>query len=281
METQNSENINGRFALFFGSRQDRRIQCCSICRTPGHNMTTCNIASRMREFELDCSIKCQTIEILEFKDWLRETYTDENILRYYAVAKCGIQTQDYIGAIASYIYERYIYQYDSDNNSIPDLIDVDDEYNSLEDAMISVLTEMRNTPQEMRNTSQEMMQLSEEHMIAVLNNDILSERYFEGLIQNLRKDRRLIKIYNIENVLEEEEKNEKNEKKEKEETIECSICFDEYNRQECVTFGCNHEFCKDCTKKALSVKSTCAYCRAPVTKMISRTQEIHKELEEL
>lgn len=250
METLNSENRNNRAVFFLRSRQFR-MHCCSICRIPGHNRRTCDIASRIREFELNCEIKCQTMEIVEFNDWLKETYTNENnILWYYAIAKCSIQTpiniQECIDTIVNHIYRRvYLYQYERE-------VDDDENIISLLDAMTNVLYE--------------------EVMIASLSNNIYSENNVESLMQNLCNDRRLIKIYNIENVLEEEEKKEQ---------IECSICFDEYNRQECVTFGCNHEFCKDCTKKALSEKSTCAYCRAPVTKMISRTHEIHKELEQL
>ena len=92
-------------------------------------------------------------------------------------------------------------------------------------------------------------------------------------MQNVFNQTKLIRIYNIENVLQEEE--------EKEEEIECSICFDNHNKQDCVTFGCKHDFCKDCAKNALRVKPLCAYCRTQVTKMISRTQEIHGELEDL
>ena len=275
METQNSENRNNRYVLFFRSRQYRRTNCCSICRSQGHNMRTCNFASRMREFELECSIKCQTMEISEFKVWLIETYTDIHLLRVYAVSKCGIQISDniqvYIDAITSYIYETYIYQYTS--NMGP----VDEDYISLEEAMINVLYEMRYMPRE-------TMQINLRDMEAALINDVLSGEYFETLLQNIRlinygqliqaayQESSLILRYGIENLLQETENEEK---------TECSICFEEYKREDCVMFGCKHEFCKDCTKKSLITKSSCAYCRTPVTKMISRTQEIHKELEEL
>jgi hypothetical protein len=260
----------------------RRIACCSICRRTGHNMRTCHILNReirMREFELECSIKCQNMEIYEFNDWIRETYNaNVELLRDYAAAKCSIQSSDntqvYIDAITSYIYETYVYQYTSN------MVSGDDEYVSLEEAMIGVLSEM--------NRPIETTQLSSQDMEASLTNDIISGEYFETLLQNIQlrrygqliqsayQETSLISRYGIENLLEEKE-----EKKEKEYKIECSICFDEYNTENCVKFGCKHEFCKDCAKNLLLAKPYCAYCRSPVTKMISRKQEIHKELEEL
>ena len=54
----------------------------------------------------------------------------------------------------------------------------------------------------------------------------------------------------------------------------CFICFENYKQSEFIKLGCNHEFCKDCTKKALRSdkrpKPCCAYCRTEVTKLISK-----------
>jgi len=269
MENENAQyrNRSNRILLLYRSRPFTRIQHCSTCGLPGHNSRTCD-SERMRNVELECSVKCQTIEQSEFEGWLSNTYDDE-LLKAYAVTKGIIPLYTHsnlatcIHAIGTYIYNTYRFQSDY---SIPDVIHTSDLF----------VTEMVNI---MSFRASEPSELSSE---AALYNQIRSGEYFQALFRfgqmmqnNAFQESSLIKRYKIENIMEEltDEK--------KEEIIECCICYDEYNRQDFVQFGCNHEYCKDCIKKALRAKPLCPCCRGSVKKIISRRQEIYKEFEEL
>jgi hypothetical protein len=261
MENTSAENRNNLIMNNF-----RRS--CSICRGYGHNSRTCN-AVRLREFELECATECLSLEQVDFERWLCNRY-DPNLLKSYALSKCRISNSEQslttcIHEIGKYIYSKYKFQYVGENSD-----------SGFIDDMEQVIVNRRD---------ENIQPLSEENMMAALTNDIYSSIYFQILIRTIQlqnyghmmqttfQESSLIHKYNIENVLEKSESEP--------ECIECGICYDEYNRQYCVTFECKHEFCKGCTMKSLRAKPLCPYCRAPVTKLICRTQEIHEELEEL
>jgi hypothetical protein len=262
MENANVENRNNPIIM----NNSRRS--CSVCRGHGHNSRTCN-ANRLREFELECAIKCMTLEQIDFERWLYNTY-DDTLLKSYVLSKCIITNleQDLrtcIHEIGKYIYRKYKFQYVDEYSEL-------DFINDMEQIIFN-------------RSQQTIAPVSEEDMIASLTNDIYSAIYFQRLMQTIQlqnygnmvqiafQESSLIRQYNIENVLEKTETET--------ESIECCICYDEYKRQDIITFGCNHEFCKDCTKKSLRAKPSCAYCRASVTKLICRTQDIQDEIEEL
>ncbi len=49
------------------------------------------------------------------------------------------------------------------------------------------------------------------------------------------------------------------------ETIECSICYNDYETNDCSTFNCNHKFCLDCTQQLFQNKHTnCPNCRTNI-----------------
>lgn len=280
----------------------RRTSRCTFCRNRGHNILTCN-DERFLEFETLCANKCQQVNEEQFKHWLNETYNHDNqganLIKSYGSAKCGVlmrahsETDIYINAITSYIYEKYRYMYstfinnntisevvesseiDSDNyDDMPELIDDD----SFEYDMAEIMSGL--------NNSQPREEPSMEDMEAALVNDINSGLYFMRARMNLNNpytymERFLVKRFNIETILEEQSLEIEN----KETISECFICFENYKQSEFIKLGCNHEFCKDCTKKALRSdkrpKPCCAYCRTEVTKLTSRTKEIHDDLLEL
>jgi len=263
MEYSSAENRSNRFV-----RCSFR-QSCSICGGHGHNSRTCDV-ERMREFELECATALINIEVIaDFEIWLSNTY-DYNLLKSYAIFKCGVINSEAthttcIRAIRNYIYNKYRFQYVSESNESEFVDDMEQ--------IIVNRSQQSNAP------------LSEEDMMAALTNDIYSSIYFQTLMrtiqlqnygdmmQNAFQESSLIRRYNIVNVIEKIESES--------DSIECGICYDEYKRQDCIIFGCNHEFCKCCTMKSLRAKQLCPYCRAPVTKLISRTQEIHDEIGEL
>jgi len=272
---QNSQNI------------ERRINRCSFCRRAGHNRLTCD-DERLLDFESICADKCQRMQEIEFYDWLSETYEANNsdLLKTYAAKKSRIPFNNirdisiYKDAITRYIYETYKYQYNmpateeaSDNDSMPDLIEINDDY-FLEVETINTLTGLRNINEE---DYQNIMNAS-------LENDIRSAYFFAGMFRSSMSARLETPLHSrkfvIESILQEEDKMEKIE-----EIVDCCICFESYNKSEFVKLNCNHEFCNGCLKNALTSdkrpKPCCAYCRTEVTRMISRTYEIYDKMREL
>jgi hypothetical protein len=184
-------------------------------------------------------------------------------LKEYAALKCEliVNTSQIsntiaiacINVITKYIYEKYRFQYVIMNEYVENTTNIIDDNSSFEDDIITILSGTQNTRRE---------EPTPETLTATLINDY--EILFSTLLYN--------DVGLIENILEEKYTDEK---------IDCNICYDKYYKQDCVTFGCNHEFCKDCTKKIIKEKPSCPYCREPVTKLISRTHDVYKELEKI
>ena len=90
----------------------RRRQCCSFCRRPGHNLTTCN-SNRLREFEVICANQVlQTDTQDDFKNWLIQNYMSEQLLiKGFAIKKFRITTRASVDncmeMITEYIFTTY------------------------------------------------------------------------------------------------------------------------------------------------------------------------------
>lgn len=46
--------------------------------------------------------------------------------------------------------------------------------------------------------------------------------------------------------------------------VECPICLDDYNYADTFLLGCTHQFCKDCLRKTVTVRSQCPCCNRPI-----------------
>ena len=70
-----------------------------------------------------------------------------------------------------------------------------------------------------------------------------------------------------------------------EEKCECTICYDEHEKNKFIKLGCGHEFCKDCVKKSLQNEERetpcCAFCRSDIKKLELKLESIKDELDEL
>ena len=90
----------------------RRVQCCSLCRQPGHNIITCN-SERLQEFERECAIAVRNFENTDdFKNWLMRTYINNLLLlKAFAIRKYRINVRctfdHYIHLITEYIFRTY------------------------------------------------------------------------------------------------------------------------------------------------------------------------------
>lgn len=264
-ENLSAENRNYQIAPL----RTRRQQCCSFCRQPGHNLTTCN-SNRLLEFEIICANSVVNMNSQnDFTNWLTENYVaDQLLVKAFAIRKFRVSTRTptphCINLISEYIFRTY------KNNHQPEEVDIDDDDvnpMSFEDEMINLLTELRNRRE--REPPQEI------HEVMGIEQIVLREMFL-FMINSIRQEFVSQRKLNIISSLEIDETNE---------TCECNICLEEKEKNKFVKFGCNHEFCKDCTIKTLRLDQRdtpcCALCRREVKSVISRTNEVQTELADL
>ena len=254
MDAENRNNIQ-----FITPLSIRVSRCCSFCHQPGHNISRCN-SDRLLEFEIICANQVRNMTQQEFKIWLLTNYINKDLLlKSFAIRKCNANSRVSISTcIENIIY--YIFR----NYRIEE---------TFEDDMINVLINLRNNGdinQRVETEIEEVQGIQQivlrEYMLTLFNN-------FLNTVRSQNSENRKLKIIStIEN-------------DEISGICECNICWDDKDVKDFVKLGCKHEFCKDCLIKTLRSDireiPCCALCRTEVTKLISRTDLIHSELENL
>lgn len=61
---------------------------------------------------------------------------------------------------------------------------------------------------------------------------------------------------------------------------ECIICYNEKDKNGCVSLKCGHDYCVDCFVEHMRSSNTCAYCRAVVCSMPKSRKKITPEIVE-
>lgn len=244
----------------------RRVQCCSFCRNPGHNIMRCN-SDRLTEFEVICAAEVRNINTrFEFREWLYENYCNEpTLIRVFARRKSRVSTGDFtlcIEIITDYIFRTYKNNQQQRQN--------DDD---LEGDLVNLMQEVRNPP--VREIVQETFYWQNLVSIYMIEMALLNLSY-DIINQNAREEPRRLNInltYEkdiIENITEK---------------CKCNICWDEKDKDSFVTLGCNHEFCGECVKSCIKsdtrLAPCCALCRTEIKNIKTRTHEIHSEISEL
>jgi hypothetical protein len=253
----------------------RRHQCCSFCRQPGHNLTTCN-SDRLREFEATCANKVlQTNTQNDFKNWLIQNYISEHLLiKTFTIKKFRITARESVESCMDLITE-YIFRVYKNNNEV-----VEDE-NQFENDLMTFIQELSpDREEEIREAIPEI------DLVRRMERMLMREMMFSIMT------RMLTNLNNINNVNLNQKLNilssiEHNDNEDTNEICECSICYDEKELQNFVKLGCNHEFCKDClitTMKTSQINGnnlSCALCRTEVKSVKSRTEQVYTEMSEL
>ena len=254
----NFENINpeNRTSVNMKRRQQRNrrvnnnlaLRCCSFCRQPGHSINLCN-DQRIQDFDNLCRSKKLEFEdslipIDAFQEWIYEYWPgNEQIIKAYAVSKCGALLRDRIlNLIESIMIHLYGEEYLLSEDSPPPLVEDLDDNVEIDD----------------------------------INSDLI--------------------IYHIVSLLTQNEFRTAGERKfsikcdlnkiESQEVCDCNICFEEFNITNFVKLNCNHEFCKECVKQTLKtcnrfLDPTCAYCRAPITNLSFKNNDVQSEFSEM
>ena len=268
-ESLSSENRNNQMSIPL----HRRVQCCSFCRQPGHNITTCN-SDRLLEFEVICADVVRNFHNPDdFKNWLRENYGNNLILlRAFTIRKFPITSTNtlntYIDHISEYIFRTYKNNIPIEEeiyDDLPDLIEADENPenndNLLLEMLIGVMSLINN--RDSINYIPENYNLTIEYI-----------RYISYMLRNHlpQQNQRNITLRIEENVDENID-----------EECQCSICWENKELKQFIKLGCDHEFCKDCIKQSLTISNSrcCALCRNEVVTMRIRNQEVHDEICEI
>ena len=256
----NSLNAEHRGGINSYPQLIRRQYRCLFCRLNGHNITTCN-SPRLRDFEVTCATQVsQTNTQEDFKNWLIEYYSSEELLiKTFAIKKFRVTTrvsiENCMELISNYIFRIY----KNMNENV--------EMNEDEDEVTSFIRE---------TGIQENIRISE---IRAIENLLMREIFIimmSGFINRIiiNEDRKLQIVLTINNH-EDENLNQ---------LCECNICYDEKELKNFVKLTCNHEFCKDCiinTMKTMNTNNirnlTCAFCRKDVKTIESRTNDVKNE----
>jgi hypothetical protein len=266
----------------------RYVRRCSFCRSPGHNITTCN-SDRVTEFEVICAGEVRNMHNPDdFKNWLTENYSENPmLLKTFVIRKFGFTTRVSISRsidiIVDYIYSTYKNNtrlHTREQTLMNDLRDIHDtESSDFENDLVNFLTQLRNVnyreeiePQFYDIPNIERMVMRELFLYIFSNNFV-----------NRQEERDNIK-FNINVITKTSVKNENKNENKNEENIMCNICWDEKEKNKFVKFNCNHEFCKDCIVTSFRSEERnapcCALCRSEINTITCTNEDIRSELAE-
>ena len=272
-ETLNAENRNAGFVI-----PVRR--CCSFCRNPGHNISTCN-DERLYQFEQTCINNYRLTNSNDsFKNWLMQYSIDTpNTVKAYAIRFCGCSMRTYMHICIEYISIRIRRA----------LLDITRDNSQQEQSLQSPEPSLNNTS-EQRSTSAELLnQLTYEDirsmdaraLINLIQNRILQPRdiliamMFMDMINQINNSNPVTRQFNIERRIVECSHFEYSD---------CNICYDNYEKGNFVKLNCGHEFCKDCMKQTLKNLITetpqCAFCRAEIKNFELSSKTVSDEFDE-
>jgi hypothetical protein len=248
----------------------RRQQCCSFCRQPGHNLTTCN-SNRLREFEAICASQVlQTNTQDDLKNWLCQNYMSDHLLiKAFAIKKFRVTTRTSIDNCIDLITQYIFATYKNNNENI----EIIEHENQFENDLMTFIEELSTIREE---EIQENRRISEIQQFRVMENMLMREMFISMMSRIINRTVRddHVRKFKIVSTF--------NECENPDHKCECNICYDEKELNKFVKLGCNHEFCKDCvieTMKTSNNKLCCAFCRTEITGIESRTTEIKSEID--
>jgi len=252
----NIENINDNLA----------VRCCSFCRRAGHNITTCdselirNFASETLNF-IQLSSQEQT-QIVTFRNYLlNKALYAPNVVKAFAIRHCGANTRSNMSICIELIIQYFIPQIQNmeTNNQTIQESPVTEESESAEQAHHYNLRRGRRFG--FSELGLDNIQMSSPSIHETETESILYAMMFIQIIRSISESTQFNKKFHIKTKISEKQ-DDLHEK------CECSICYDEHEKQNFIKLNCGHEFCKDCIKQSLQneIKKTpcCAFCRADI-----------------
>lgn len=243
-------------------------RCCSFCRQPGHNVSTCNDGALI-DFENTCVHMYTTTSELRFVNWLNDYASlHENLVKSYAVRYCGCSVRQYMFSCLNHIIAKIR---TLSRNEQPNNQDEQPSQSVRNDSTTSTLEYERR---------RRLHALSAAAIVALIHGTIgfFGDRLDDDIRESLNRalEQYNSRKFNIQtNVIESVNATE----------CECNICYDSKQLQQFVKLNCGHQFCKDCMKQSLKTVRTefpqCAFCRTEIKNMELTSQEILDEFNDI
>jgi hypothetical protein len=275
-----------------------QIEQCFYCQSETHTLGYCD-DDRLYIFEVVCASTIQeTPNLIQFKHWLEETYSEEErLLRAFAIIK-GLATPetplaDCVDLIVDFCDITYLNDYRSNmrENRITNMINNISRRNpSMEiqdvDGIESIVVE-------------EFMRFVAVSLLARDNPLVLTSgiegRVTGHYINSPRHTRANIKV-RVKTVKEQEEPTKigggisvsdsisdsvsvsDSKSVSIEPAVYCCICMEEHAESSFVKLNCDHEYCKSCLMESLKKKTNCPLCRENILTIETTNQEICDEI---
>lgn len=232
-------------------RRFSSARCCSFCKKTGHTINTCDDEAFIT-FELSCLNSKNLFEAMEnpiniFKRWLLEKFLENSVMiKSFAIRKCGCTLrspiQKCIDSITNYIFNNHN---EEENN---------------------VFIPFSNEPF-FNYTEESIAGLSELLMASGYSSANILDIIMDSISSENKKYKFIINLESL-------------EKEEQNKISECSICFENYEKNKFVKLNCNHDFCGDCTIKTIKTSKInnlrCPLCRTELTTILAYTNEVKK-----
>lgn len=256
------------------------IRRCSFCRRAGHNITRCN-SQAIGIFERETLNYIEIIIITQIPSrienlrhhLLNEAIYDSNLLRAFAIRRCGANTRTNMASCIDLIIQYFMPVIQSTQTRYQNI----QEARAAEQAQSAEPLQRRDRIFDLSELTLPYLEMNGQRIFGVES----SMMFFEMIrsINNINSlEARLDRKFNIKTKISEKQDD-------LEEKCECNICYEESEKQHFVKYNCGHEFCKDCIKKSLQneskIKPCCAFCRADITNFEFKTETIKNEFNDL
>ena len=221
-------------------RSIARSRCCSFCRQSGHTINSCN-DERLQDFEIEC---------IEHKIMFETTYEPTNMFNQWLANKL-LESPVIVKSFA-------IRKCGSTLRS------------TVQECIYSIKNYIYNVYDEETNT--DYIPFRNEY-----NNSLVTENSFHAILGLLN-----LTEYRNELIQERPIKTIKIQCLETKEhyDCDCSICFENYKKDEFVKLNCGHEFCGNCvleTVKNPNLLARCALCRADINMIHVYSKEVENK----
>ena len=261
----NAENRNANMAT----------RCCSFCRRAGHNITRCD-SQAIRIFErnaLNYMNFNMSVEIMrdrqrsDFRNYLlNEALTDSNLVRAFAISRCGASTRSNLASCIDLIIQYFM---------------PEDEYININFENTQEAQPAEPAPRTNLRVGRRFgLGRGELERGGLEAESILYAMMFIEMIRSINgsSETNIDRKFYIKTKISENQED-------LEEKCECNICYDMHEKQKFIKLDCGHEFCKDCIKQSLQNERRetpcCAFCRADIKNLELRLESIKNGFDKL
>ena len=235
---------------------------CSFCHHEGHNITTCNsnVLKGINDYLI--YLKCEFMILNDGNRILAIKAFENYIYDYCSISENNVKLIKYV-ACRFYNTRLHSLLQISINQIILHLYDIDIAWLTFHE--YNFVPFNQNTP--VRITS-----ILNGILLNYISNEEMNN-FDNNFDTNVIFDNYAIKINmstsnSIDNPVSED--------------IECAICYNNFEKKNCASFECKHEYCVDCVQQLVNKKHTnCPYCREKFNNITCYSEESYIKLDKL